>query len=439
MRYTPLPADLFTAARRRLRKKLPPGSLAIVNANDIYPTNADGTMLLHQSSDLFYLCGVDQEETILVLFPDAPDERQREMLFLRETNEHIAVWEGEKLTREQAAERTGIPLSSIHWLDKFDAVFRAVMCRAKRVFLNTNEHVRAAVDVETRDARFIRRCQREFPLHRYERLAPLMQDLRVVKAADEVELIKEAVSITDAAFRRILGFVKPGVMEFEIEAEMIHEFTRRRADHAFPPIIGSGRNACVLHYNTNHCACQDGDLVLLDFGARYANYNADLTRTIPVNGRFTKRQRAVYESVLHVQRAARKMLKPGVLLKTYQEKVGELMQEELLKLKLLKKQDIKAAVAKDPDRPAYKRYFPHGTSHHLGLDVHDVGDTWRKVEPGMVFTIEPGLYINEEGLGVRLENDVLITKDGNVDLMKDTPIEVEEIEDLMAGRTRKKK
>lgn len=434
MRYSPLPAPLFTAARKRLRKQLPPGSVVIVHANDIYPTNADGTMGFHQSSDQFYLSGVDQEESILVLFPDAPDEKQREMLFLRETNEHIAVWEGEKLTKEQAAERTGIPVTSIHWLDKFDGIYRGVMCRAQRVFLNTNEHARATVDVDTRDTRFIRRCQREFPLHRYERLAPLMQDLRVSKTSDELKLIEEAIGITEAAFRRVVGFVKPGVMEFEIEAEMIHEFTRRRATHAFQPIIGSGKNACVLHYNTNHCQCKTGDLVLLDFGARYANYNADLTRTIPVNGRFTKRQRDVYNAVLRVQRAARKMLKPGVVLKPYQDKVGELMQEELLKLKLLTKKEIKEANEKDPEKPAYKKYFPHGTSHHLGLDVHDVGDTWRKLEPGMVFTIEPGLYIREEALGVRLENDVLITKNGNVDLMEDIPIEIEEIEDLMAKR-----
>lgn len=434
MRYTPLPASLFIAARKRLRKKLPPGSVVILNANDIYPTNADGTMNFCQSSDLYYLSGVDQEETILVLFPDAPDEKQREMLFVRETNEHIAVWEGEKLTKEHAAQRSGIPQSSIHWLDKFDSFFRLIMCRAQHVFLNTNEHVRAAVEVETRDARFIARCRREFPLHEYHRLAPLMQDLRVIKTSEEVGVIKEAIDVTEAAFRRVLGFVKPGVMEFEIEAEMIHEFTRRRASHAFLPIIGSGKNACVLHYNTNHCVCQAGELLLLDFGARYGNYNADLTRTVPVNGKFTKRQREVYDAVLRVQRAARKLLKPGVVLKTYQDKVGELMQEELVKLKLLTRQAIKEANDKDPDKPAYKRYFPHGTSHHLGLDVHDVGDTWRKVEPGMVFTIEPGIYIKEEGMGIRLENDVLITRDGNVDLMKDIPVEAEEIEALMAKK-----
>lgn len=436
MRYSPLPASLFTAARKRLRKKLLPGSVAILHANDIYPTSADGVMDFRQGSDLFYLSGVDQEETILVLFPDAPDEKQRELLFIRETNEHIAVWEGEKLTKEQAAKNTGIPLGSIHWLDKFDSFFRAIMCRATHVYLNTNEHVRACVEVETRDRRFISRCQREFPLHHYERLAPVLQDLRVTKTKEEVDLIKEAIGITDATFRRLLGYVKPGVMEFEIEAEMIHEFTRRRATHAFQPIIGSGKNACVLHYNTNHCRCQSGDLVLLDFGARYANYNADLTRTIPVSGKFTKRQREVYDAVLRVQRAAKKLLKPGALIKTYQDQVGLLMQEELLKLKLLTKQQIKEANEKDPDRPAYKKYFPHGTSHHLGLDVHDVGDTWRKVEPGMIFTVEPGLYIKEEGLGIRLENDVLITKSGNEDLMKDVPVEAEEIEAAMAAAKR---
>jgi Xaa-Pro aminopeptidase len=428
----PPPSALFASARKRLIKKLPRGAVVIVHANDIYPTNADGTMAFHQNSDLFYLSGVDQEETILMLFPDAPEAKHREMLFLRETNERIAIWEGEKLTREEAVERTGIAKESIHWLDKFEGFFRTIMCRATHVFLDTNEHARATVEVETRGVRFIRRCQREFPLHRYERLAPIMQDLRVLKADEELKLIKETVNITDAAFRRVLGFVKPGVGEFEIEAEIIHEFTRSQASHAFQPIIGTGKNACVLHYITNRCQCRDGELVLMDFGARRTNYNADLTRTVPVNGRFTKRQREVYEAVLRVQRAARKMLKPGVLLKPYQDEVGQHMQEELLKLKLITKKDIKEALAKDPEKPAFKKYFPHGTSHHLGLDVHDVGDTWQKLQPGMVLTIEPGIYIREEKLGVRLENDVLITKKGNVDLMEDIPIEADEIEELMA-------
>ena len=433
MRYRTLPSSLFTGARKRLRKLLKPGSVAIVHANDIYPTSADGTMPFVQNSDLFYLSGVDQEETILVLFPDAPDEKQREMLFLKETSEQIAIWEGEKLTKEQAAERTGIPQRSIHWLDRFDGIFRTIMCQAQHVYLNSNEHLRATVDVETREDRFTRRCLREFPLHQYVRLEPLLAGLRMIKSPEEVKVISQAIDLTEAGFRRILGFVKPGVLEYEVEAEIIHEFTRRGGQgHAFQPIIASGKNACALHYNTNDMPCRDGDLLLTDFGARYANYNADLTRTIPVNGRYTKRQRAVYDAVLKVKRHAFKLLKPGVLLKEYQEKVGLCMEEELLKLKLLTKKDVKDALEKDPERPAYKKYFMHGTSHHLGLDVHDVGSSWRRVEPGMVFTIEPGIYIREEGLGIRIENDVLITSRGAVDLMKSIPIEADDIEAEMA-------
>lgn len=434
MRHRPLPATVFTAARRRLGKLLPPGALAILNANDVCPTNADGTMGFAQNSDLFYLSGVDQEETILVLFPHAPDPAMREMLFLRETSEQIAIWEGERLTKEQAAAVSGLPVASIHWLDQFDRFFRMLMCQAGPVFLNTNEALRATVEVESRDRRFISRCRHEFPLHRYERLAPLMHELRVVKAPAEVTAIKEAIAITEAAFRRLLGFVKPGVMEYEVEAEIIHEFIRRGGQgHAFPPIIGSGANACVLHYVTNNARCQDGDLLLLDFGARLGNYHADLTRTIPVNGRYTPRQRDVYNAVLRTHRHACKLLKPGVLIKTYQEQVGAFMEEELIRLKLLTRAEVKAARARHPDRPAYKKYFMHGTSHHLGLDVHDVGNVWRKLVPGMVLTVEPGLYIREEGIGVRIENDVVITARGNTDMMPTMPIEVDEIEELMAG------
>jgi Xaa-Pro aminopeptidase len=432
MRYTPLPSSLFSEARKRLRRHLPPGAAAILHANDVYPTNADGSMPFVQSSDLFYLSGVDQEETILMLFPDAPDEKMREMLFLRETNEHIAIWEGAKLTKELAAQRSGIPVTSIFWLGEFERALYSVMGAARTIFLNTNEHYRAASEVETREMRFIRRCQRDFPLHRYERLAPLMHGLRVVKSPLEVKVIKDAIAITEAAFRRTLKFVKPGVKEYEVEAELIHEFVRRGAQgHAFSPIIGSGANSCVLHYVSNDHICTDGSVLLMDFGARHANYHADLTRTIPVNGRFTKRQRAVYDAVLHVQKAAKKLLKPGVLLKKYQKQVGEIMQEQLLKLKLLTRQEIADAKAKDPEKPAYKKYFMHGTSHHLGLDVHDVGDLTKKVVPGMVLTVEPGIYIPDEKLGIRLENDVLITRTGCIDLMKDIPIEAEEIEELM--------
>lgn len=438
MRYSPPPQDLFTENRRRLVKRLRPQSVAVVHANDIYPTNADGVMPFVQNSDLYYLSGVDQEETVLVLCPEAPDEKMREMLFLRETSEQVSIWEGEKLTKHLASERSGIPAPSIHWLGEFDRLLRTVMVQSRRVYLNTNEHVRAAAEVESRDLRFVRRCREDFPLHRFDRLAPLMHDLRVIKSKLEVEMIREAIRITGAGFQRVLRFVKPGVREYEIEAEMIHEFVRQGAQgFAFPPIIGSGKNSCVLHYVTNNHVCKEGDLVLLDFGARQSNYNADLTRTIPVNGRFTKRQRAVYRAVLRVQRAAMDLLRPGVLLKKYQEEVGAHMEEELLGLRLLTKKAVKDAIERDPEKPAYKKYFMHGTSHHLGLDVHDVGDTWRKVEPGMVFTVEPGIYIREENLGVRLEDNVLITKKGAVNLMEQVPVEPEEIEEIMGGHPKR--
>lgn len=418
-----------SAARKRLIKKLLPGSLAILHANDVYPTNADGTLPFVQNSDLYYLSGINQEETILLLFPDAPDPHMREMLFLRETSEQIAIWEGARLTKEDASRISGIPLRSIQWLDQFDRLLHALMAQATHVYLNSNEHARAVVELDTRDARFIRRCQRQFPLHRYERLAPLMQQLRMTKTAQEVAVIKQAVSVTEAAFRRVLGFVKPGVLEYEVEAEIIHEFIRRGAQgHAFHPIIASGKNSCVLHYIQNNARCQKDDLLLLDFGARFGCYNADLTRTIPVSGRYSKRQRAVYDAVLRVHRVARKLLKPGVLLREYQEQVGQHMEEELIKLKLL---DRAAVKKQDKDRPLYKKYFMHGTSHHLGLDVHDVGDPWQRISPGMVFTVEPGIYIREESLGIRIENDVLITKTGAQDLMPDIPIEADDIEELM--------
>lgn len=434
MRYSPPAKEIFIENRRRLIKGLKPGSLAVLHANDIYPTNADGVMNFVQNSDLYYLCGVDQEEAVLVIFPGAPDPKMREMLFLKETSEHISIWEGEKLTKKEASERSGIPVASIHWLHEFNQLLRTTVFQSRRVYLNTNEHARAAYEVESRELRFVRRIREEFPLHRLNRLAPLMHDLRIIKSKPEVEMIREAIRITDDGFHRVLRFVKPGVMEYEIEAELIHEFTRQGSQgFAFQPIIASGKNACCLHYSTNHMACQDGQLVLLDIGARQSNYNADLTRTIPVNGRYTKRQRAVYNAVLHVMREATAMLKPGVILKEYQEKVCRIMEEELLKLRLLKAGDVRK---QDPEKPLFKKYFMHGTSHHLGLDVHDVGDVWRPMAPGMVFTVEPGIYIREEGLGVRLENDVLITRKGTVDLMKDVPVEAEEIEELMAKKNK---
>lgn len=426
-RYQPLPAELFTQNRERLYAQLPPRSLVILQANDVLPTNADGSMGFVQNSDLFYLSGIDQEETILMLFPDAPDPKLRELLFVRETNEHIAVWEGEKLTKPQAKERSGI--QRVHWLSDFETNFRLLMCQAEHVFLNSNEHPRATIPTETREMRFTQRCLRDYPLHDYRRLAPLMHELRSVKSTHEITALKEAIRITGEGFQRLLKFVQPGVQEFEIEAELAHEFIRQRArGFAYTPIIASGANACVLHYITNHCQCRDGELLLLDVAANYGNYNADLTRTIPVNGRFTPRQRQVYDAVLRVFRHCCQMLKPGVIIREYQENVGRLMEQELLGLGLLKQEEIDK---QDPERPAYKKYFPHGASHHLGLDVHDVGQTWKPAQAGMVFTVEPGIYIREEKLGIRLENNIVIGEHGNTDLMAHIPIEAEDIEAAM--------
>lgn len=406
---------------------LPPKSVAVFHSNDIMPTNADGTMPFRQNNDLFYLSGIDQEETILVICPDFPDPNMREILFLRETNEHIAVWEGHKYTKEEAFGASGIV--NIQWLANFDSVFNTLMVMSQHVLLNTNEHLRADIQVETRDSRFIKKCKERYPLHHYHRLAPLMHQLRGVKEQEEIDQMQIACDITEKGFRRILSFVKPGVTEYQIEAEFIHEFVRNRSKgFAYVPIIASGSNACVLHYIENKETCRDGDLLLLDVGAEYGNYNADMTRTIPVNGRFTQRQRKVYDAVLRVQKGAMKILRPGINIQDYHREVGLMMQSELLGLGLLDQTDIKN---QDPKWPAYKKYFMHGTSHHLGLDVHDVGTMHDPISPGMVFTVEPGIYIREEGLGIRLENNILIQKNGNFDLMRNIPIEAEEIEELM--------
>jgi Xaa-Pro aminopeptidase len=427
MRYEPIDPQLFVQNRQRLYKLLKPKSMAILNANDIMPTNADGTMGFKQNSDLFYLSGIDQEETILVLFPEHPDPKFREVLFLRETNETIAVWEGEKLSKAQATERSGI--QRVYWTHQFEAIFSLMVYEAEYVYLNTNEHARSDSQVQSRDARYIRDFKEHYPLHRLERLAPLTYFLRAVKQPQEVGLLKKAIDITRDGFLRVLSFTKPSVWEYEIEAEFAHEFLRQRSKgFAYTPIIASGKNSCVLHYIENNQQCKEGDILLLDVAAEYANYNADLTRSIPVNGRFSTRQREVYEAVLRVMKAARTMLVTGNVLDEYQTEVAKIMESELLGLGLLTKHDIEK---QNPDWPAYKKYFMHGTSHLLGLDVHDVGSRYRKFAPGMVFTCEPGIYIREEGLGIRLENNILITDNGNTDLMAHIPIEVEEIEELM--------
>lgn len=429
MRYEPINSELFVRNRERLAALMKPNSMAIFNANDVMPTNADGTMGFRQNNDLFYLTGVDQEETVLLLFPDHPDEKFREVLFLRETSELIAIWEGHKLTKEEAVQTTGMSVKSIYWTSEFDKVFNQMVFESERVYLNTNEHTRAEVMVQTRDARFIDWFKAHFPLHALERVAPLMHQLRAIKLPQEVELINRAIDITDKMFRRLLKFIKPGVWEYEIEAEMMHEFLRHRSrGPAYTPIIASGANACVLHYIDNSQQCQDGDVILLDLGAEYANYNADMTRSIPVNGRFTDRQKEVYSAVLRVMNEAKQLLKPGNLWDDYHREVGGIMESELIGLKLLDRDEV---AKQDPDAPLYKKYFMHGTSHFLGLDVHDVGNKYRRFEPGMVFTVEPGIYIPAEKLGIRLENNVLITGEGNLDLMRQIPLEMEEIEELM--------
>lgn len=408
--------------------QMKPKSLAVFNSNDIYPIGADSTMPFQQARDIFYLSGVDQEESILVLFPDAPNPDHREILFLRETNDHIAVWEGEKLSKEKAFKTSGV--KTVYWLQEFDKVFFELMTQSECVYFNTNEHYRQSVETETREDRFIKRTKEKYPAHTWAKSNPILQRLRSVKDQIELDILQNACNITEKGFRRALDFVKPGVWEYEIEAEFMHEFLRNRSrGFAYTPIIASGNNANVLHYVVNNQQCKDGDVLLLDVGAEYANYSSDMTRTIPVNGRFTKRQREVYEAVLRVKDEATKMLVPGNYWKEFHVEVGKLMTKELLDLKLIDKADVKN---ENPEWPAYKKYFMHGTSHHMGLDTHDYGILWEPFEANMVFTVEPGIYIPEEGFGVRLEDDVVVQENGEpFNLMQNIPIEVEEIEELM--------
>lgn len=427
MKYESLRSELFVENRKKFCNQLKNNSLAIFNSNDEFPKSGDQNFIFKQNPDLFYLSGIDQEQTILLIFPDCPNPLYREVLFLRQTNEHIAIWEGHKFSKEQATKASGI--TSVFWTDDFWTILPTVMHYAENVYLNTNENDRYAHTVPYKDIRFIEEIKNKYPLHNYERAALIMRKLRAVKSEFEIEYIARACQITRDAFIRVLKFVKPNVAEYEIEAEIIHEFIKRRATgHAYPPIIASGKNACVLHYNDNNQICKDGDIILFDFGAEYANYNADLSRSIPVNGKFTKRQKEVYNAVLHVMKEAKKMLVSGTIWNEYQDEVGKIMTSELIKLGLLDRHDISK---QHPSMPAYKKYFMHGTSHHLGLDVHDVGNRYLPFEPGNLLTCEPGIYILEENLGIRLENNILITANGNIDLMDDIPLEAEEIEDIM--------
>ena len=429
MRHDPIDPRLFIENRARLAERLPSKSIAILNANDILPTNADGTLSMRANSDLFYLTGVEQEESILLLFPGADDEKAREILFLRQPNEENELWEGHKLRRDEAQKLTGI--RQIKWVQDFWPTFRRLAIEAENIFLNSNEHKRATTEVQTRDDRFIADVRQRFPLHGYRRLAPLLHQLRLQKSAEEIRLIQHAADLTGKGFRRVLRYTRPGRTETDIEAEFAHEFIRNRARFAYDPIVASGKNACCLHYNENIAPLRDGDLLLLDVGAAYANYASDMTRTIPVSGRFTRRQRAVYDAVLRVMRGSMQRLKPGLKPKDWQKAAEEQMTEELLKLGLLKPRDVKK---QNPDWPAVKKYFMHGLGHPIGLDVHDVGDTTQVMEAGWVMTVEPGIYIPEEQLAVRLENTVLVGKNGPIDLMSKIPLEAEEIEGAMKRR-----
>lgn len=428
MKYLPIDKQLFIHNREKFTKELKSNSLAVFNSNDIVTTSADSTKPFEQHRDIFYLSGVDQEESILVLFPDSSKPAHREVLFLRETNETIAIWEGEKLTKEAAYETSGI--RTIYWLDQFERIFHEMACEAERIYLNTNEHLRANTEAETREDRFIKWCKNKYTIHEFERSAPIMHQIRAIKHPLELELMQEACNITEKGLRRILGFIRPGVMEYNIEAELMHEFLNNRSKgFAYTPIIGSGHAACVLHYIENNKMCNDGDVILMDFGAEYANYSSDLTRCVPVSGKFTERQKAVYNAVLRVKNEATKLLTPGTMMAEYHAEVGRIMESELLGLGLISQTDIKN---QNPAWPAYKKYFMHGTSHFIGLDTHDVGHWNQPIQENMVFTVEPGIYIPEENLGIRLEDDVVVQASGTpFNLMRNIPIEAEEIEELM--------
>ncbi len=430
MRYQKIKNTLFIQNRERLKKQLLPNSIAVFNSNDVLPTNADGTMPFKQNNDMFYLTGIEQEETILLLFPDSPDKNFKEVLFIRDVNEDLTTWEGRKLTPAEASDISGIKV--IRFVSEFDKFFNYLVGDAENVYLNTNEHKRSTSEVETRDDRFIKKCKSKYPLHNYIRIAPIMYRLRAIKSDIEIKLLQKASELTEKGFRRVLKFVKPGVTEAEVEAEFIHEFIRNNGAPAdYDPIIASGIDSCTLHYIKNNKVCKAGDVLLIDFAASYANYNADMTRTIPVNGKFTARQKKVYNAVLRVQRKTRKLMVKGKLPFTLFEETRHLIEKELVDLGLLTTKEIKN---QDPEKPASFKYYPHNVSHFLGLDVHDVGYFNEPLKAGMVLTCEPGIYIREEGFGVRLENNILITNKGNIDLFENIPIEADEIEELMKSK-----
>lgn len=429
MKYDPISTELFIANRKRFVQEMKPNTIAIFHSNDEMPRSGDQFFPFRQNPDLFALTGLDQEQTILILFPDCPKPEYREVAFVRETNEHIAVWDGHKYTKPEARETSGI--ENILWSKQYNHVLEQIMIYAQGVYLNSNEHDRFSSEVPSRDLRLGKALMNKYPFHQYHRSQPILKKMAMVKSDIEVDIIRHACGITRDAFIRVLEFTKPGVAEYEIEAEIIRTFIANKANgHAYSPIIASGKNACVLHYTDNNQLCKDGDVILMDFGAEYANYASDLSRSIPVNGVFSERQAAVYSSVLEVLKKATQLLRPGTTLEEYEKEVGTMMEKELLKLGLISETDIKNETK---EKRAYRKYFMHGTSHHLGLDVHDLSHRYEPIQAGMVFTCEPGIYIPEEGLGIRLENDILVTEDEPINLMANIPIELEEIQDLMNG------
>ena len=427
MKYLALPQQLYNQNRARFIKKMKPNSIAIFPSNLNLPENGDAQYAFRPNSDILWLSGIRQEKTMVVLYPDNPDVNAREILVLLRPNEHLEKWVGHKLRKEEATAISGI--KNVQWLESFDAVLHVMMHQADTVYLNSNENDRLDLSIPRLDLTYVNEIKNRYPLHQYERAAKITRELRAIKTKEEIAVTQEAVDITEKAFRRVMQFIKPGVMEYEIEAEITHEFLRNRATrHAYGSIIASGDRARTLHYVENNQACKNGELILMDFGAEYGNYCADMTRTIPVNGKFTKRQKDVYNACLAVHNYAKSILKPGISILAYTAKVNVYMEQQLIKLGLISKTDIKN---QDPANPAYRKYFYHGVTHHLGIDVHDVGTKHLPIKEGMLFTVEPGIYIEEEQMGIRIENNIWITKTGHVDLFKNIPITVEEIERCM--------
>ncbi len=430
MKYLPLNPEIFIQNRKRFVDKMDRNSIAIFNSNDELPFNGDATHPFAQNSDLFWLSGIEQEETMVILFPDNPDEKYREVLVLVRPNELKEKWNGHQLRKNEAEEISG--MKRIVWLDELEGMLQQWIHLSDTIYLNTNENDRKANEVPVRDYRYAGYMRNRYPLHNYKRSAKILRELRAIKTPLEIEVMQKAIDITDNTFRHLLKFIKPGVMEYEIDAEIWHSFLKQRATGpAYGSIIASGDNARILHYVNNNQECKDGDLILMDFGARYGNYSADLTRTVPVNAKFSKRQKTVYNACLDLHYYCASILKPGITINQYTEKVADKATEIFQKIGLLTKADVKN---EDPENRAYRKYLYHGISHHLGIDVHDLGTKTEPIKVGMVFTIEPGIYIQEEQIGVRIENNYWITKNGNKDLMKNIPITVDEIESLMKSR-----